>query len=115
MEREDDSQLWDLLSHSKRFEPSPFFARNVVRAVRAESSSPRNITSWFQLRRLIPSLSALAALVIAAFTLYTLHNNRSGRAGGSDQIAAMELANAELATDLDVLSGDDDADDAPLL
>jgi hypothetical protein len=114
MEREDDPQLWDLLRHSKVPEPSPFFARNVVRAVRAEIPSTSGIASWFRLRWLLPSFSALAAVVIGAFTFLTLHSNRSARTGG-DQIASVEVAEAELATDLDVLSGDDDADDAPLL
>jgi hypothetical protein len=112
MEREDDPQLWDLLRHSKVPVPSPFFARNVVRAVRNDSSSTDTAPSWFSLRRLVPSFSALAAIVIAVFTLNTLHNNRSARTGG-DQIAV--VGDAELATDLDVLSGDDDSDDAPLL
>jgi hypothetical protein len=113
MERQDDPQLWDLLGHSKTPEPSPFFARNVLRALREEKPSSGRIVSWFQWRRLIPSLSAVAAAVVAVFTLHTLHNARSPRAGES--IAAAGSSEAELATDLDVLSGDDDSDDAPLL
>jgi hypothetical protein len=114
MEREDDPQLWDLLRHSRTPEPSPFFARNILRAVREQDSAPVRISSWFRLRHLIPSFSALAAIVIAAFTLHTLHRNQSVETG-SNQIASTEVGEAELATDLDVLTGDDDADDAPLL
>jgi hypothetical protein len=112
MERQDDPQLWDLLGRSKTPEPSPFFARNVLRAVREERSPRNGIASWFQLRRLIPSFSALAAVVIAVFTFQTLHHHRPTRTG--NEIASAEMADAE-ATDFDVLSGDDDSDDAPLL
>ena len=34
MNREEDPKLWDLLGRAQKVEPSPFFARNVVRAVR---------------------------------------------------------------------------------
>jgi hypothetical protein len=112
MERQDDPQLWDLLGHSKTPEPSPFFARNVLRAIRAEKPSPQGVASWFQLRRLIPSFSALAAVIVAVFTFQSLHHHRTVHNG--NEIASAEMADAE-ATDFDVLSGDDDSDDAPLL
>lgn len=113
MERQDDPQLWDLLGHSKTPEPSPFFARNVLRAVRVEQSPPSTIASWFQLRRLIPIFSALAAIVVAAFAFQSLHNQRT-RSVSEPMIASAEMADVE-ATDLEVLSGDEDSDDAPLL
>lgn len=114
MEREDDPQLWDLLRHSKAPEPSPFFARNVVRAVRNQSVTPGPISSWFQIRRLVPAFSALAALALGMFTFQTLHHqHRSSRAG--NQLVVADVSDAELATDLDVLSGEDDSDDTPLL
>jgi hypothetical protein len=114
MEREDDPQLWDLLSRSKAPEPSPFFARNVVRAVRNESASVSPLASWLQLRRLVPSFSALAAVVIAAFTFHTLHQQHRSSPAGNQMVVA-EVSDADLATDLDVLTGEDDSDDAPLL
>ncbi len=113
MEREDDPQLWDLLRHSRVPEASPFFARNVVRAVRSEQPSGSAVASWFQWRRLVPTFSVLAAIVIAVFTLHSLRDDRAG--SGRAAIASVEVPDAELATDIDVLSGDDDSDDAPLL
>ena len=113
MNREEDPQLWDLLSRSKVAEPSPFFARNVLRAVRQERLHTGTIASWFQLRRLIPSFSALAAVVIAVFTLHTLRTPHSS--SGRDKIVSADVPDSELAADLDVLSDDDDSDDAPLL
>ena len=38
MNREEDPKLWDLLGRAQKVEPSPFFARNVVRAVRRRRS-----------------------------------------------------------------------------
>jgi hypothetical protein len=113
MQREDDPQLWDLLRHSKLPEPSPFFARNVLRAVRKEQSSISTIASWFPLRRLIPSFSVLAALVIAAFTFHSLREHRPASSRGT--VASLNAPDAELVSDIDVLSGDDDSDDMPLL
>jgi hypothetical protein len=112
MERGDDPQLWDLLGHSKVPEPSAFFARNVLRAIRQEKTSRGGVTSWFHWRRLIPSLSAVAAILVAFFTFQTLHHRQVTRSG--EKIASAEMADVE-ATDFDVLSGDDDAEDATLL
>lgn len=37
--------VWDLLSEASDHEPGPFFARNVVRAVRLEEDKPRSLGS----------------------------------------------------------------------
>ena len=55
MKREEDPQLWDLLGRSKGAAPSSFFARNVVRAVRAEIPERDGLSGWFNLRRLVPA------------------------------------------------------------
>ena len=113
MERQDDPQLWDLLGRAKAPEPSPFFARNVLRAVRNDSvSSGAAQWPWLSWRRLLPTFSAVAALVVAVMTFQTVH--RQPPAAGRDSIASFNVSDSELATDLDVLGGDDD-DDAPLL
>ena len=113
MNRDEDPQLWDLLSRSKGPTPSPFFARNVVRVVRSQSRKGQGLSAWFSLRRLVPGLSAAAAAVaIAVFTLQVLHHqDRSPQPG----FAAAEIQDAELVADLDVLVNDDDSDDTPLL
>ena len=113
MERQDDPQLWDLLGHSKTREPSPFFARNVLRALREEKPSRSGLPAWLGWRRLIPALSAVTAMVVAVFTLHTVRNDRRPQIG--HEIASAAVSDTELAADLDVLSGDDDSDDAPLL
>jgi len=113
MNRDEDPQLWDLLSRSKGPTPSPFFARNVIRVVRSQSGERQGLSVWFSLRRLVPTLSATVAVVaITAFTFQLLrHQDRSSQPG----FASAEIQDAELVADLDVLVNDDDPDDTPLL
>ncbi|PYL00693.1 MAG: hypothetical protein DME32_10400 [Verrucomicrobia bacterium] len=112
MNRDEDRQLWDLLSRSKGPTPSPFFARNVVRVVRSQSGEGQGLTARFSLRRLVPALSAAAVVAIAAFSFQLLHHqNRSSQPG----FAFAEIQDAELVADLDVLVNDDDSDDTLLL
>jgi hypothetical protein len=113
MNREEDPQLWDLLGRAKIATPSPFFARNVVRAVRSQSRSGEGLFAWLSLRRLIPALSTVIAVVVTAFTFQLLHHqDQSSQAG----LASAEIQDADLVVDdLDVLVNDDDADDTLLL
>jgi len=112
MNRDEDPQLWDLLGHSKRPAPSPFFSRNVLRTVRHQSQKGNDFAHWFSLARLIPALSAAVAVVIAAFTFQVLHHQHRASQHG---FASTEIQDAELVTDLDVLVNDDDSDDTLLL
>ena len=84
-----------------------FYALSAKRDLPRAASLP-----GFNCGGLIPSFSALAAVVVAVFTLQTLHNHRPTRTG--NEIASAEMADTE-ATDFDVLSGDDDSDETPLL
>lgn len=60
---EEDDALWELLGRSRRVEASPYFARKVVAALRAEQQRPR-FRVGVLLRWLIPS-AACAGLVLA--------------------------------------------------
>lgn len=66
MKREDDQELWDLLGEARSTAPlSPFFARNVLRQIRAAERAPKNVFHWLSPRVLIPaSAVALAVLVM---------------------------------------------------
>jgi hypothetical protein len=110
MNREEDPQLWDLLGRSKGAAPSPFFARNLVRAVRAEIPERHGLTGWFS-RRLVLAFSAAAAVVIAAFTFQVLHYQGSPHRG----LTAVKVQDSDVAADLDLLASNDDDDDASLL
>jgi hypothetical protein len=111
MNREEDPQLWDLLGRSKSAAPSPFFARNVVRAARSEISERDGLSGWFNLRRLVPALSVAAAVAIAAFTFQALHHQGSPRRVS----ITVEVQDPEVAADLDLLASNDDDDDTSLL
>jgi hypothetical protein len=111
MNREEDPQLWDLLGRSKGAAPSPFFARNVVRAARAEIPERDGLSGWFNLRRLVPALSAAAAVAIAAFTFQVLHHQGSPHRG----LTTTEVQDSDVAADLDLLASNDDDDDTSLL
>lgn len=56
---EPNDPVWNLLGHAKTVEPSPFFARNVVRRARLLAGSPAGWTS------------RLAALLAGPRTIYT--------------------------------------------
>ncbi len=69
---EPNDPLWKLLGNASSVEPSPFFARNVVREVRRRADEP---AGWFaRVRRLmeahrtvwVTSAGALAAVALAA-------------------------------------------------
>src|SRR6266404_6048860 len=65
MHRDEDRQLWDLLGQANAPKVSPFFARNVIRRVRAESESARPRTSRLLWRILVPATAA-ALLALGA-------------------------------------------------
>jgi hypothetical protein len=59
-----DDALWRLLGQVRDVEPSPFFARKVLRAIEAEESAP---PSWWEgFVRLFAPLGVCAALGIIA-------------------------------------------------
>ena len=108
MNREEDPPLWDLLGRSKGPTPSPFFARNVLRAVRAETSEKHGLMAWFSLYRLAPALSGAAIVAIAVFTFQVLQpRHRSLHRG----LISVEVQDSEVAADLDLLASNDDNDD----
>jgi len=111
MNREEDPQLWDLLGRSKGAAPSPFFARNVARVVRAEIPERDGLSGWFNLRRLVAALSAAAVVAIAAFTFQVLHHQGSLHRG----LTTAEVQDSDVAADLDLLASNDDDDDTSLL
>ena len=112
MNREEDPPLWDLLGRSKGRTPSPFFARNVLRAVRAETSEKHGLMDWFSLYRLAPALSGAAIVAIAVFTFQVLQpRHRLPHRG----LTSAEVQDSEVAADLDLLASNDDDYDTSLL
>ena len=114
MNREDDPKLWDLLGRTQKVEPSPFFARNIIRAVRVGQPEKPQWIGWLNLRGIVPTLSAVAAILLMITAVETFH--RHSAPAGRERIALADGQDPDLAADLDVLIGaDDDSDDSALL
>ena len=114
MNREDDPKLWDLLDRAQKLEPSPLFARNVLRAIRLGHPDRSQWIGWISLRRIVPTLSAVAAVLLMIAAVQTFH--RHSVPVGSERIALADGQDPDLAADLEVLIGaDDDSDDSVLL
>jgi hypothetical protein len=102
MKREDDQQLWDLLGHASARELSPFFARNVVRAVRQRSRLFDSLRSWFDLRKLVPAAGLAVAIIAAIMTFHHPAIQKSADRA-PDVIAQIDPQDYDVVADLDEL------------
>jgi hypothetical protein len=109
MKREDDQELWDLLGHAggpPKF--SDFFARNVVRQVRAQRHPLEGFRGWLSLRRLIPT-SAVAIALVAAFIAVRPPLSRPQTSEGTpDVVAKVDIKDYDVVADLDELIASDE-------
>jgi hypothetical protein len=109
MKREDDEQLWDLLGRTTRPQPSPFFARDVLRRIRQEPRWTTAWRSWLGPRRLVPVSAVVVALVTAV--IFTHNPSLRQRTVGNDLdpvIAKIDAQDYEVVADLDDLLASDD-------
>ena len=114
MNREDDPKLWDLLGRTQKVEPSPFFARHIIRAVRVGQPEKPQWIGWLNLRTIVPTLSAMIAALLMITAVETFH--RHSAPNGRERLALADGQDPDLAADLEVLIGpDDDSDDSALL
>ncbi|MEQ1840562.1 MAG: hypothetical protein ABL994_09135, partial [Verrucomicrobiales bacterium] len=71
--QEQNDPVWKLLSHARKSDPTPFFARNVIREIRLlESSQNRfwnRLSQWLSSRVLIVGTAACAALAVTLIVL----------------------------------------------
>jgi hypothetical protein len=102
MEPEDDKQLWDVLGGLPEPTLSPFFARNVVRQIRQETTRFEWARNWFSLRRL--AAASAVAIVVVGMAIVT-HHPISQRASGSDSdvVAKIDPQDYDVVADLDEL------------
>jgi len=102
MKPEDDQQLWDLLGQASNPKLSPFFARNVVRAVRQAPAPFETLRRWLSPRRLVP-VAALATAVVAA--LLAVHQPAIHKSSDNapDVIAQIDPQDYDVVADLDEL------------
>lgn len=104
MERDDDRELWDALGRLPAPELSPFFARNVVRRIREESTRLQRVRSWFSLRRIAMASAAGAVLVgILIATHAPVPILQKGSPNDLDVVAKIDPQDYDVVADLDEL------------
>src|SRR6266513_646669 len=108
MQPEDDQQLWDLLGRTAEPKLSPFFARNVLRAIRPASRFGR-AQDWFSLRRLVAA-SAVAVVVIGmAIATHAPRWSQEAPEREPDVVAKIDAKDFDVVADLDeLLAWDED-------
>lgn len=117
MKREEDEKLWDLLGRaSGPAEPSPFFARNVVRKIREAQGEP-SPRHWWSLRWLVPA-AGVALVIIAGLALPTQIVNQHRSESRPEVVALSDGQDNDLLADLDEMMASDEnnaLDDAVML
>jgi hypothetical protein len=104
MKREDDQELWELLGKSSNPTLSPFFSRNVVRAVRQEQDSNASMWRSFRPRVLIPSAAVAAAIVAAAVMTQQMPSDvQTSPDYIPETVAKVDPQDYDIVADLDVL------------
>lgn len=92
----ENDALWNLLGHARRTEPSPFFARNVLRTARhlnPQSAVPSSLLRWMN--------AAAFAILIMGFSMTLLQSTHKAHipkdlveyfdlAAGLDQLTFVE-------------------------
>ncbi len=68
MNTEEQDDLWELLGRSKAPAPSPFFSRNVLRAIREEAQEKPGLLLWLRRHWQLAAVSA-CVVVAASFAL----------------------------------------------
>ena len=68
MNTDEHDDLWSLLGKAKAPAVSPFFSRNVLRAIRGGAPEKRGVFGWLRLRWQVAAVSA-CVLIVAGFAL----------------------------------------------
>jgi hypothetical protein len=108
MKRVDDEKLWDLLGQAKGPEVSPFFARNVVRAVRQQPVWTRSLGEWFRLRLLVPAATVAVALLVGVFVARVPARTELAAINESDPVAQIDPQDYDVVADLEELIASDE-------
>ena len=110
MKREEDPELWDLLGKSSGPILSPFFARNVLREVRQESSWRERVSFWFRPKRLVPAAGVALALIVASMSIHLPRTDDVLPDDPPDTVASVDPQDYDVVADLDdLLASEDDS------
>ena len=102
MDPEDDKELWDVLGRLPPPAFSPFFARNVLRKIRQESTYFDRLRNWFSVRRIVGA-SAVAAVAVALAVVTHYPGPRTTSSADSDVVAKIDPQDYDVVADLDEL------------
>ena len=69
MNTEEHDDLWELLGKAKAAEASPFFARNVLRAIRESQPEKRDLFAWLRARWRFATIGMGVVVVAAVVTV----------------------------------------------
>lgn len=109
MQREDDQQLWDLLGRTAAPKLSPFFARNVLREIRPETSRFGRAQNWFSLRRLVAASGVAVVAIGMAIATHTPRWPQKSPEREPDVVAKIDPQDFDVVADLDeLLAWDED-------
>ncbi len=118
MKPDENDQLWELLGQTRPTEVSPFFARNVLRAVRQEEAArPRRslfarVAGAVRKRAWQSALTATCAVaILAAVAPNLIVRHHQARQTEVDGVASQIVANPdyEVITHLDELVADEES------
>ncbi len=69
MKTEEHDELWELLGKAKAPNASPFFSRNVLRAIREESQEQPGFFVWLRRHWQVAAVGACGLAIAASFAL----------------------------------------------
>lgn len=107
MNHEDHDELWNLLGKARQPKPSPFFAANVSRAVRAEVEPKPGLLAWLRAKWFLPAAAGACAAVLAFLALRPTFTTAPG-ADPLEGIALAAAATPEIVPALDMLLASED-------
>ena len=102
MEPQDDKELWDVLGRLHKPRLSPFFARNVLRKIRAKPTHFGWARNWFSVRKVVGA-SAVAAVFVALALVTHYPGPRATSSSDSDVVTKIDPQDYDVVADLDAL------------
>lgn len=115
MNRDDDQKLWDLLGKAEAPQASPFFSRNILRAVRVEPRSFTGLRSLFLWPRIAAVGGLSAAILLAGLAAHHSWNGQELRQSNSVAVSKVS-GDEDFDTDIDdLVANDSDDDDVAVL
>lgn len=104
MNHEEHDELWHLLGKARQPKPSPFFAANVMRAVRAEAAPKPGLLAWLRAKWHVPAAAGACAAVLAFLAM----RPAVIPAPGADPLEEIAAAATEAVPSLDSLLASED-------